>query len=518
MSESGNNGGRKSAISLADELFEYCQLPLLSEDVLRRIIERHGSNTNHHHIRNYNCFLAACDNERVTEGIIQCLLEYFPDPASVTDADGRSPLHFACINPNVTFDIIQLLINADPASVHSEDDKGEIPLHYLCDNGKVDEATALKILKLLIETYPEAVRHVPNDGYLPIHHASRGRSPEFCRVLIEAYPGSERIAGGDMDLLPLHHACTTGSLATVEFLYRLFGNAINQTSTDGLYPIHCAIVGIIYRDNPAGTAAEVVKFLLDCDPNQKVKQWRGESLIHFACNLEYNDSDIDASINVIKVLFDAHPEAIGKKSFEKTAQECHPQVQAFVNGELVYARQAKEHRLMNTPDKHGQLPLHRALQNNVRLGSIKLLVKGNPSAVRSVDDSGAFPLHVASEHHDCIRVVEYILDLSPHIIRDAIDSRENTTLHYACRGAKYDTIALLLEKYGAASVSKRNSHGKLPIDMLWESNEVGDRESVEYVGSVFQLLKAYPEIVMNFDTGAIQIQNETGKKRKYGSE
>ena len=78
---------------------------------------------------------------------------------------------------------------------------------------------------------------------------------------------------------------------------------------------------------------------------------------------------------------------------------------------------------------------------------------------------------------------------------------------------------ILLEKYGAASVSKRNSHGKLPIDMLWESNEISDRESVEYVGSVFQLLKAYPEIVMNFDARAIQKnQDGTGKKRKYESE
>ena len=68
-------------------------------------------------------------------------------------------------------------------------------------------------------------------------------------------------------------------------------------------------------------------------------------------------------------------------------------------------------------------------------------------------------------------------------------------LHLACHGANYDTISLLLEKYDAVAVSKRNADVKLPIELLWDSNTVGDRESIEYTESVFQLLKAYPETV-----------------------
>lgn len=55
---------------------------------------------------------------------------------------------------------------------------------------------------------------------------------------------------------------------------------------------------------------------------------------------------------------------------------------------------------------------------------------------------------------------------------EAVDRKGNTALHLACRGAKYETIALLLDKYDAVSVSKRNAHEKLPIDLLWESDEV----------------------------------------------
>ena len=512
MSENGNNCRQSAAQQLEKELFIHCQSDLLSEEGIRKILERHGFITNDHDVSDCNFILAACCNTRVTEGIIQCLLKYFPCAASATDRRERSPLHFACINPNVTLNIIKLIIDAASDSIRSGDNSGNMPLHYLCDNGKVDEAAALKILKLLIEKYTGAVRHADVQGKLPIHLASRGRSPEFCRLLIEAYPGSEQITdtGG---VLPLHWACAKGSLATVEYLHSLFPDTINHPSTSGLYPIHYAIMGTKHREDNAAAAAEIVHFLLDCDFD-KNQYYRGH-LFHFACQVENNDSNIGARIQIIKILFDANPFAIDYDRISTVIQHCHQQVQTFVNGELVYARQGWP--FLITPDDNGQLPLHRALQNNVRIGSIKLLSVGNPSAVKSIDNSGALPLHVACEHHDSTSVVEYLLGYA-RITHTAIDRDGNTALHYACRGAKYNTIALLLEKYGAVSVSKRNARGKLPIDLLWESNKVVDRESVEYMGSVFQLLKAYPETVMNFDTGAMQFQSGHGKKRKYGNE
>ena len=48
--------------------------------------------------------------------------------------------------------------------------------------------------------------------------------------------------------------------------------------------------------------------------------------------------------------------------------------------------------IMTTLDENGQLPLHRALKDNATFGSIKLLVKGNPSALRVMDNSYALPL------------------------------------------------------------------------------------------------------------------------------
>ena len=110
-------------------------------------------------------------------------------------------------------------------------------------------------------------------------------------------------------------------------------------------------------------------------------------------------------------------------------------------------------------------------------------------------------MHVACHHHDSAGVVQHLISLNEAAL-DAVDRQRNTALHHACHGAKHDTIGLLLEKYDAASVSNRNAHGKLPFDLLWESNEVSDRESVEYTESVFRLLRAYPNYDQQFDNKA----------------
>jgi ankyrin repeat protein len=197
------------------------------------------------------------------------------------------------------------------------------------------------------------------------------------------------------------------------------------------------------------------------------------------------------------------------------------EIQAFINTQLTYACQARNTRQMNTPDVNGQLPLHRVLRDNVTLGSIKLLLKRNPSVILTPDNSGALPLHVAIQHHDSPKVVDYLIGLDPNTLT-AVDREGNTALHLACRGAKYDTIALLLEKYDAVSVSQGNVLNKLPIHLLLESDATASREDdIKYMESVFQLLRAYPETVMvSGDQKQQSIPqrgrpSRNGKKRKY---
>eukprot|EP00984_Skeletonema_dohrnii_P038565 scaffold41923_cov194-Skeletonema_dohrnii-CCMP3373.AAC.1 len=240
------------------------------------------------------------------------------------------------------------------------------------------------------------------------------RSSEFCRVLIEAYPGSERISDEE-DTLPIHFACMYNTAATVEYLYGLYPDAINHVTIEGMYPVHLAISGLSQRADP-GAAVDIVKFLLECDPNVILQKIHGVAPPLFWAyvldnNDNYDDTNIGTAIEVMEVMFDAHPEAIENGAFASTILERHQQVQEFIMNQLVYSHQSRDHRLMTTPDDNGQLPLHKALQSNVRFGSIKLQVKGNPPAVQSPDNSGSLPLHVACAHHDSVSVVQYLIGL-----------------------------------------------------------------------------------------------------------
>eukprot|EP00985_Skeletonema_marinoi_P022404 scaffold14302_cov141-Skeletonema_marinoi.AAC.1 len=45
-------------------------------------------------------------------------------------------------------------------------------------------------------------------------------------------------------------------------------------------------MGLHHRDNPTA-AVDIVKFMLDCNPNVKLHKMERKSLLHFACNGVY---------------------------------------------------------------------------------------------------------------------------------------------------------------------------------------------------------------------------------------
>ena len=153
---------------------------------------------------------------------------------------------------------------------------------------------------------------------------------------------------------------------------------------------------------------------------------------------------------------------------------------------------------MTTLYSNGCLPLHHALFNQASLGAIKLLVQANPFALRVADHQLSFPLHIACENSTSTEIVQYLLEANDSCL-DNCDSKKNSAFHYACREGNCDVIKYLLDKQ-MAFVSERNADGKLPIHLLFESGEhIVDRESPEYLETIWRLLLAYPETVLHFD-------------------
>ena len=120
MSDNNDNNSMQANKSISDQLLKLCKSVSLSVDCLRKIIDRWKLMPNNNlNIVHYDFFMKACKNELVDEGIVQCLLEYFPAAASATDDKGSTPLHYACQNKHVNSNIIKKLIEAAPESVSS---------------------------------------------------------------------------------------------------------------------------------------------------------------------------------------------------------------------------------------------------------------------------------------------------------------------------------------------------------------------------------------------------------------
>ena len=444
-----------------------------------------------------NELLYLCESNNLSLGALQQIINTLGPRVS---SQNPSCFHLACRNENVTLEIVQLLHNTWPGALRLRDDAGWNPIHWLCCNEDLDETVAADILLFMVEIDPTLSRELVGDGgYLPVHLAVQYKSTIkiFCKILIDAYPESLRIESGD-GLLPIHQACegkrddTADTTDTIQYMLELDSELINAEKSDGKLPIHLAAM---YGNTKS------IELLLKFDPDSASKENNNvhrQLPLHLACVHDTNGSNLSS----IQVLYDTYPEAIfardgyGDTPLDDARSNGNRQAIDFLLAQLVYARQAQDMTAMATVDDDGWLPLHRALKDNASLGSIKLLARANPATLQVADQNGAYPLHIACKFSS-VKVVKYLVALAGDTLNN-VDANKDSPLHYACRGGNCDVLKYLLEA-NVPSVSERNNDNKLAIHLLLEcGEETFDRESMEYVETVWQLLLANPEVVRDF--------------------
>ena len=290
-------------------------------------------------------------------------------------------------------------------------------------------------------------------------------------------------------MLPIHVACCWGNRVdtadTIKYMLKLDPELINEEKSNGYLPIHCAA--------RYGRTKSIV-LLLKYDPDMASKEVNDGSQqlpLHLACN---NDTNLGS----IQALYDAYPEAI----FASDADGDTPAISAnhpvldFLETQLVYARRAQDMTAMTTVDENGWLPLHRALNDDAPLGSIKLLMRANPTSLQVCDRNGVYPVHIACKFSS-VKVVKYFVELPGDTLNN-IDANKDSPLHYACRRGNLDVVKYLLEA-NVPSVSERNNDNELAIHLLFECGEnTLDRDSMDYVETVWRMLLANPEVVRDF--------------------
>ena len=147
-------------------------------------------------------------------------------------------------------------------------------------------------------------------------------------------------------------------------------------------------------------------------------------------------------------------------------------------------------------DNYGLTLLHRAM-HQAPLGTIKLVIKGNPATLRVVDDQFAFPLHIACEFSS-EKVVRYLVGESNKHILGHLDENKDSILHYACRGGNLEVVKYLLGNHSSLVASvEANRKGKLPLHLLCEAGkDKVDCDGAEYVEAIWLMLLSNPEAVV----------------------
>ena len=445
-----------------------------------------------------DCLLAFfwCGNVGSHLDIVKMLIERNPSAVEATDENGESLLHLGCRNDSMTLQITKFLVEKRNGMTHQPDRRNFLPLHSLCMNSNIDETASLEILNFLVEMNPESVRHRAGpsaSGCLAIHYAAACRSRSFCEVLIYEYPESLLLVDESGDA-PIHVAFGFGKKEIAEYFYSLAPTSIEIANNDGMCPIHYA------ASNPH---SEVIEFLLQQHPQEAARLVDSE--LPFLLAVEASELVTDTSaderqrqLDIVKCLFDVHPAAILEKdrAGKLPLRIVHDgsygeEIRDFLREQTNIAKRAKDLDAMATVDEDGYLPLHQAMLSNYRLGAVKLIVNGNPSAVQAPtnDDYGSLPLHLACQYGN-VAVVDYLVKLDGSSLGQS-DQDAYTPLHYACFGGNLSVINALLAKQ-PQPVSQLNADEKLPIHVLWECEEI-DNESAEYIETVWRLLRAYPE-------------------------
>eukprot|EP00984_Skeletonema_dohrnii_P009404 scaffold3604_cov83-Skeletonema_dohrnii-CCMP3373.AAC.7 len=517
-------------------LFDVCHNEQVTHEVVQCVIEHVPGAASAVTTGGLRPLHVVCSNKNVTRDIFRCVYEGNSDAMLAQDERGELPLDYLYCNrrvddtvvveimtwfleegpnlrsiaimmircgykfrsPEFCCMLIQALLLLESNWHEVEGESILFDVLHLPD--VFNDSVVLAVLKILLEKYPDMLRDFRWNGCSVLHDAALTHLPravEVCRLIIQAFPELVLELHGstdDLQLQPLHLACASGNLPVVKCILDMCPDAIRGESSDGDFPIHYAVCALTRTPE---AAVEVVKFLLSVDPSVASQEGIAFPLIYAYACLETNASNLTSGLEVIKLLYNAYPEAIvnAEASFRRgiDINETPVFVRRFFVNQLRYVTQASNLQLVRSQDENGMLPLHRALLEDAPLGTIKLFVQADPSTLQIPDSDGSLPLHIAASKYECPDVIKYLVDLNIGSLL-VTDNWGDTPLHNACLEERYAVIEMFLTRYPNAPVTRRNLDGDLPIQLLLDCD---DQESADYASCIFLLLKASPEMWMS---------------------
>ena len=352
-------------------------------------------------------------------------------------------------------------------------------IYDLYYDGGLTESELLSQLEAVLKMLPNLVNESDKNGSTILHRAASRGYLELCKLLIEIDP--ELVMKVDnRGALPFHGCCFNVKVKTAKYLYQLYPEIIG-IPLGGHPPLHLALYKCGYKN--LIDAVELIRFVLQHD----------QGAIHTGNQFGVIPLHLCFfSRTIAELVFNSYPEAIhrmdnhGNTPIHFARNQGKTDIVAFFENQIELERQAREDM---TPDDNGQLPIHRALQNeDMLVGAIKLMLAAYPPSISMADNQGRTLVHIA-----CIAgnldAVKYLMKTNEESLK-TIDTEGNLPLHLACLEGKCDIVPCILEQstYG---VTLHNADKQTPVELLLFEADC-DRDCLEFVEAVRYLFQVNP--------------------------
>lgn len=143
----------------------------------------------------------------------------------------------------------------------------------------------------------------------------------------------------------------------------------------------------------------------------------------------------------------------------------------------------------STPDNHGMLPLHVAVEKDLNTEAFAVLLAADPDALLEEDSSGRLPLHRLTYRGLSAETVSLISEKCPQAFEEASRMETRLPLHYAAE-LGHDYLDLVKQVFYAYRPAARcaDAKGSTPLHQLI-SGGISDPNFCK------ELLDSYPEAV-----------------------
>ncbi len=415
---------------------------------------------------------------------IKKLFELYPAAIETKNIFGQLPIHLAMRDlDESTFDGLSFLAHQRPESLSVLDERGMSCAHYACSS-----ENSLEKLELIAELCPEAFRCQSESCGLPIHYAcTSGSDEEVLEYLVAQYPESLGVHVGSLDS-PLHCVvkCHESRLANESYpshfskeLRFLIKEKYRTDVENGLPIVHAFL-----QDNEMQNKDRILACLPFSKDERAEEDERGRTLSHLIFRITKDVELIKRNV--------VYPKWQSKQDHDGWIP-LHHAIRHGASLETVKFLSGW-HLELQVADNRGRTPLHFACRYS-HITFIKALLEADPELVRSTDSNGRTALNYACERGRSVRTIAFLLERNSDIT--AADENGDLPLHKACQRGDVPLVEFLMAK-DMATIAVTNFSNELPVHALANRSGRDDvlLESTEYMGTIYKLLRAYPDTML----------------------